>query len=266
MVVGGVIKSVADMGGNIISILTKNKFLATIFLLLTLFLVGNIVSGIFTSGYSCIWSESAGNQTTLADMSLYSDCLLPFMRGSLDKYSLNSTECSNYATTHSRDQEWNDTCHEIVKYQSRIQSGLEMERVVDSTLNWIFEMAGRWFHELNGSEIVEIWVEPNYCPDLYSCLKSDPDATLELLLTPDCTMSDFPTTQKYENATIEYYPEGKEMAGMFYIDCVSTDQSNWKPRITFFGIDFFDWKLWIFIVILGAVFWGYQKYGSILRR
>ena len=68
----------------------------------------------------------------------------------------------------------------------------------------------------------------------------------ELNLHKECTNDDIPTGEQYENATITLYPDGVEMAGMFYIDCVASSQGNWKPKITFFGIDFLNWKLWIY--------------------
>jgi len=266
MVIGGIIKTISDTSGTIIAILTKNKLLATIFLLLILFLAGNVISEIFTSGYSCVWSESAGNETQLADMSLYTDCILPFYKGSIEKNKLNKSECITYASVNNRDQLWNETCQELAVYLTSTQTILDINQRVDDTLNWIFQIMGKWFHEVNGSEIVEIWTEPNYCPDLYNCLKSNEDAIAELGLSSVCTMSNFPTAQQYENATIDFYPDGKAMAGMFFIDCVSTDQSTWKPRLTYFGLDIFDWKLWVLLTILIAVFTAYRKWGHMLKR
>jgi len=265
MAIGGILKSITGIGQSIVSVLLKNKFLAIVFLILILYISGNAISSIFTSGYDCMWSETTSNQTMLVDLTLYEECITPYMYGALEKYKLNSSACSEYASTHGKDNIWNETCQDIAKYQARTQTVLSIESIISRTLSKVFELMGRWFYEVNGTEIVDIFVEPNYCPELYDCLKHDQQAITELKLYPECPMDIYPTAEAYENATIKLFPDGVQIAGMFYIDCVATEQYSWKPKITFFGIDFLNWKLWIFIILLSTILIFYRKWTNILK-
>lgn len=265
MAIGGILKTISATGQSVMSILLKNKFLAIVFLLLVLYISGSAINSIFTSGYECLWSEATGNQTMLVDITLYQECILPFMEGAFEKYKLNASSCITYAGEHSKDTYWNETCQDVAKYQARVQSVLSVQSLIDRAMSKVFELMGRWFYEVNGTEIVEIFIEPNYCPELYDCLRHNPTVTTQLGLTPDCERGDFPTSEEYQNATIVLYPDGVQLAGMFYIDCVATSQYNWKPKITAFGIDFLNWKLWIFMTLLTTIVVIYRKWSSILK-
>lgn len=233
------------------------KYIVFLFIIFAFgYLVNNIILG---TSYYCYEGKLIDNKD-------FSKCYLNYINAYYWKQNLSQEKCWTFAEA--SDPEWNKTvCDELVPTVKTTSATLYIWNSVYAGVNRAWD----WIVGKNStSDLYSRLYNPGkaMCGELYDCLS--PDVRNNLNLFPSCEFKDgedtednFPSISNFTYYTRLNKSIDKNMDEfqVFSVSCYEAESGEY-PQFSFFGIPVLDWKIWLFLGIIGLFIWLIVKLGQ----
>jgi hypothetical protein len=234
--------------------------LTIILFVLLLAVLGGFVENAFLSNeYFCEYDEES-NKAILWEQGEFEQCSDEYTFAFLEKFNITQ----QIIDSPDGSALINDSINELsVEYQSFLFDSIEPVSLPFGASSRLYRTIKSWQilfgNNLTASQIVDGFISPEdlACPLLYQCLEVE--TALELGLSADCSIDDLPNFDLFVQATssrVGDFDDFEGTEGVFTIGCEAFDKDP-DPQLRAFGFPLFDYRVWLFLIIVFGALGGY---------